>query len=143
MPQQIIQFAPPDPAIAKAPVFSEVGLGTARYDSATETLTIEADVTNTGQTPMNLTQFTTTTLKFTTGTAAGPGVVTVSPSPTIAPGSSPTRVTLTMKDPAWEGENLVPIGESQLLVTGILVFETSDGQKNLTEIEANLVPRFD
>jgi hypothetical protein len=70
-------------------------------------------------------------------------VMTVARSATIAPVSSPTNLTLTMQDPAWEAENLVPIGESQLLVTGILVFETTDGQKNYTELEANLKPRFD
>jgi methane/ammonia monooxygenase subunit B len=143
MPQQIFQFAPPEPAIAAAPVFSEVGLGIARYDAGTQTLTVEADVTNTGQTPINLTKFTTTNLNFATGTAAGPGVLTVAPSATIPPGSSPTRLTLTMKDPAWEAEHLVPIGESQLLITGILVFEDGQGQKNLTELRANLQPRFD
>jgi methane/ammonia monooxygenase subunit B len=143
MPQQIFQFAPPDPAVASAPVFATVGLGQAAYDAGTETMTIEVPVTNTGQTPMDLTQFTTTTLKFTTGTGAGPGVMAVAPSATVEPGSSPTSLTLTMKDPAWEAENLVPIGESQLLVTGVLVFETTDGQKNYTELEANLKPRFD
>jgi methane/ammonia monooxygenase subunit B len=143
MPQQIFQFAPPDPAVASTPVFATVGLGQAAYDTGTETMTIEVPVTNTGQTPMDLTQFTTTTLKFTTGTAGGPGVMTVAPSATIAPGSSPTSLTLTMKDPAWEAENLVPIGESQLLVTGVLVFETADGQKNYSELEANLRPLFD
>ena len=142
MPQQIFQFAPPDPAIASAPVFAEVALGEAEYDKASETLTVTTQVTNTGDTPMNLTQFTTTTLRFATGTTEGPGVMTVSPSPTIAPGA-PTQVTMTMKDPAWETERLVPIGESQLLITGILVFETPDGQVNLTELEANLKPRFD
>jgi methane/ammonia monooxygenase subunit B len=141
MPQQIFQFAPPDPAIASAPVFAEVGLGEAAYDSGAQTLTVQADVTNTGDTPMNLTQFTTTTLKFATGTTPGPGVMTVSPSPTIAPGAS-TRVTMTMKDPAWETERLVPIGESSLLITGVLVFEAG-GEKNLTELEANLQPRFE
>jgi methane/ammonia monooxygenase subunit B len=143
MPQQIFQFAPPDPAIAKAPVFAEAAVGTADYDSGTQTLTIEVPVTNTGQTPMDLAQFTTTTLTFTTGAGAGPGVMNVSPSATVAPGSSPTTLTLTMKDPAWETEHLVPIGESQLLFTGVLVFETPDGQVNLTELEANLKPRFD
>ena len=143
MPQQIIQFAPPEPAIASAPVLAEAGVGTARYDPGTETMTIEADVTNRSDTPINLTQFTTTTLKFAAGTTAGPGTVQVAPAPTIQPGSSPTRLTLTMKDPAWEAEHLVPIGESQLLITGILVFETADGQTNLTELEANLKPRFD
>jgi hypothetical protein len=92
---------------------------------------------------MELTQFTTTTLKFTTGTTEGPGVLVVSPSPTVGPGSTDTQLTLTMKDPAWETEHLVPIGESQLLITGILVFETAGGQTNYTELEANLKPRFD
>jgi methane/ammonia monooxygenase subunit B len=141
MPQQIFQFAPPDPAIASAPVFAEVALGEAEYDSASQTLTVTTQVTNTGDTPMNLTQFTTTTLKFATGTTDGPGVMTVSPSPTIAPGA-PTQVTMTMKDPAWETERLVPIGESSLLITGVLVFEAG-GEKNYAEMEANLKPRFD
>jgi hypothetical protein len=92
---------------------------------------------------MDLQQFTTTTLKFATGTAAGPGVMTVAPSATVEPGSSPTMLTLTMKDPIWEEELLVPIGESQLLITGVLVFETPDGQVNYAELEANLKPRFD
>ena len=145
MPQQIFQFAPPDPAIAKAPVFAETELATADYDSGTQTMTIQVPVINTGQTPMDLQQFTTTTLKWTTGQGAGPGVMNVSPSPTVEPGSptSPTTLTLTMKDPAWEAEHLVPIGESQLLITGVLVFETPDGLVNYTELEANLKPRFD
>ena len=141
MPQQIFQFAPPDPAIASAPVFAKVALGEAEYDSASQTLTVTTQVTNTGDTPMNLTQFTTTTLRFATGTTDGPGVMTVSPSPTIAPGA-PTQVTMTMKDPAWETERLVPIGESSLLITGVLVFEAG-GEKNYAEMEANLKPRFD
>ena len=143
MPQQIFQFAPPDPAIASAPVFAEAGIGTADYDPDTQTLTVQAPITNTGDQPMNLTQFTTTTLKFTTGTAEGPGVMVVTPSAEIAPGSTATEVTMTMKDPAWETERLVPIGESQLLITGILVFETAGGETNYTELEANLKPRFD
>jgi methane/ammonia monooxygenase subunit B len=141
MPQQIFQFAPPDPAIASAPVFAQVALGEAEYDSASQTLTVTTQVTNTGDTPMNLTQFTTTTLKFATGTTNGPGVMTVSPSPTIAPGA-PAQVTMIMKDPAWETERLVPIGESSLLITGVLVFEAG-GEKNYAEMEANLKPRFD
>jgi methane/ammonia monooxygenase subunit B len=143
LPQQIIQFAPPEPAIASAPVLAEAGVGTARFDSASDTMTIETEITNLSQEPINLTQFTTTTLRWTTGSAAGPGTVQVAPDSTIEPGSAPTRVTLTIKDPAWEAEHLVPIGESQLLISGVLVFETADGQENYTELEANLQPRFD
>jgi methane/ammonia monooxygenase subunit B len=143
LPQQIIQFAPPDPAIASAPALASAAVGAATYDPGTDTMTIETDITNLSQTPINLTQFTTTTLRFTAGTTAGPGMVQVAPSPTVQPGSSPTQLTLTIKDPAWEAEHLIPIGESQLLITGILVFETADGQKNYTELEANLAPTFD
>ena len=143
LPQQIIQFAPPEPAIASAPVLAEAGVGTARYDSASDTMTIETEITNRSQEPINLTQFTTTTLRWTTGSAAGPGTVQVAPDSTIEPGSAPTRVTLTIKDPAWEAEHLVPIGESQLLISGVMVFETADGQVNFTELEANLQPRFE
>ena len=143
MPQQISQFAPPEPAIASAPALAESAVGSATYDAASQTLTVQTDITNLSQEPVNLTQFTTTTLRFTTGSAAGPGVLQVAPDSTIQPGSAPTRVTLTMKDPAWDTEHLVPIGESQLLITGVMVFETADGQKNYTELEANLTPRFD
>jgi methane/ammonia monooxygenase subunit B len=143
MPQQIFQFPPPQAAVAAAPVLAEVGLGEATYESGTQTMTIQVPVTNTSQTPINLTQFTTTNLKFATGTTAGPGVVVVTPSATVAPGSSPTILTLTMKSPAWEEEHLVPIGESQLAMTGVLVFENGEGQKNYTELRANLKPRFE
>jgi hypothetical protein len=36
----------------------------------------------------------------------------------------------------------VPIGESSLLITGVLVFEAG-GEKNYTELAANLKPRFE
>jgi methane/ammonia monooxygenase subunit B len=143
LPQQIIQFAPPEPAIASAPALAEAEVGRATYDSASQTMRIEVPITNLSETPVNITEFTTTTLTFNAGTTPGPGTVQITPSPTIQPGSTPTTVTLTMQGPAWEEEHLVPIGESQLLVTGILIVQGADGQKNYTELEANLNPRFD
>jgi len=142
MPLQVIQFAPPAPAIAEEAVFAKARGANAQYDSATKTMTMEVDVTNSGTAPMELKQFAPAYLKFVTGATAGPGVVTVTPQATVEPGAT-TRLTMTMKDPAWENELLVPIGESQLLVTGIMVFETTEGKRNLTEVEANLQPRFD
>jgi methane/ammonia monooxygenase subunit B len=142
MPQQIFQFAPPQPAADQPEVVRVLGKE-ARYDPATKTLTMAAEVSNTGQTPMDLKQFTTTNLTFATGTAPGPGVATVAPAATVQPGGSPATLTLTMRDPAWEQEHLVPIGESQLLITGLLVFQAPDGTRSLAEVEANLQPRFD
>jgi methane/ammonia monooxygenase subunit B len=141
MPQQIFQFAPPTPAIADNTGLAEAGVANASYDSASETLTMDVDVTNNGTTPMELQQFTTSTLKFAAGGAAGPGAMTVTPATSVAPGAT-SKLTLVMKDPAWEDEHLVPVGESSLLITGILVFQTADGKKTLTEVEANLTPRF-
>jgi hypothetical protein len=48
-----------------------------------------------------------------------------------------------LKTPAGETEHLLPIGESQLVVTGILVFDDEDATRNLTEVQANLRPRFE
>jgi len=142
MPLQVIQFAPPQPAIAEEAVFAKARGANAQYDSATKTMTMEVDVTNSGAAPMELKQFTAAYLKFTTGTTAGPGVLVAAPQATVDPGAT-TKLTLTMKDPVWEEELLVPIGESQLLVTGIMVFENTEGKRNLTEVEANLQPRFE
>ncbi len=142
MPLQVIQFAPPQPAIAEEAVFAKESGATAQYDSATKTMTMQLDVTNTGTAPMELKQFSAAYLSFKAGTTAGPGVLVVAPQATVDPGAT-TKLTLTMKDPVWEGELLVPIGESQLLVTGILVFENTEGKRNLTEVEANLQPRFE
>jgi hypothetical protein len=45
-----------------------------------------------------------------------------------------------MPGPAWEDEKLIPVNESSQMITGILVFQTGDGKKVLTEVEANLQP---
>jgi methane/ammonia monooxygenase subunit B len=142
MPQQIIQFAPPEPAIASAPALAEAGVGTATYDKAAQTLTMEVPITNLSDEPVNLTKFTTTTLNFNVGPTAGPGTVQITPSATLPPGEAPTTVTMTFQGPEWDDEHLVPIGESQLLISGLLVVETASGEKNYTEVEANLNPTF-
>lgn len=142
MPQQVVEFAPPDPAIAATPVFAKSSGATATYDSGSKTLTMDVDVTNTGKTAITLKEFTTTSLAFVPG-APGPldRPLEVAPSTSIEPGAT-TKLTLTMRDPVWQNEHLLPIGESQLQVTGILVFDDADGARNLTEVQANLKPRF-
>jgi hypothetical protein len=57
----------------------------------------------------------------------------------VAPGAT-TRLSLAMQGPAWEDEKLIPVNESSQMITGILVFQTGDGKKVLTEVEANLQP---
>jgi methane/ammonia monooxygenase subunit B len=141
MPQQIFQFAPPTPAVAANSDIGVAGVGEARYDSGSKTLTMDVDVTNNGTTPMQLQQFTTSTLKFAPGAQAGElgGGLTATPAPSVAPGAT-TKLSLAMPGPAWEDEKLIPVNESSQMITGILVFQTGDGKKVLTEVEANLQP---
>jgi methane/ammonia monooxygenase subunit B len=141
MPQQIFQFAPPIPAVAANSDIGVAGLGEARYDSGSKTLTMDVDVTNNGTTPMQLQQFTTSTLKFAPGVQPSEtgGGLTATPAPSVAPGAT-TKLSLAMPGPAWEDEKLIPVNESSQMITGILVFQTGDGKKVLTEVEANLQP---
>jgi Monooxygenase subunit B protein len=92
---------------------------------------------------MELKEFTTTSLRFVPSAPAATDIpMTVTPGTTVEPGTT-TQMTLALKSNAWEDEHLLPIGESQLVVTGILVFDDEDATRNLTEVEANLKPRFE
>jgi len=139
MPQQIFQFAPPRPAVAETSLIGVAGLGEARYDEGSQTLTMDVDVTNRGTTPMELQQFTTSTLKFAAGSTGGDGTLVATPAASVAPGAT-TKLSLAMQGAGWEDEKLIPINESSQMITGILVFQTGDGKKVLTEVEANLQP---
>jgi methane/ammonia monooxygenase subunit B len=141
MPQQIFQFAPPRPAVAETSLIGVAGLASARYDEGSQTLTMDVDVTNRGTTPMELQQFTTSTLKFAPGLAPGEntGSLNATPAASVAPGAT-TKLSLAMQGPGWEDEKLIPINESSQVITGILVFQTGDGKKVLTEVQASLQP---
>jgi methane/ammonia monooxygenase subunit B len=141
MPQQIFQFAPPTPAVAATSLLGTAGLGEARYDPGSKTLTMDVDITNHGTTPMDLQEFTTSTLKFAPGLAPGEntGGLTATPSGSVAPGQT-AKLSIAMQGSAWEDEKLIPVNESSQMITGILLFQTGDGKKVLTEVEANLQP---
>jgi methane/ammonia monooxygenase subunit B len=139
MPQQIFQFAPPTPAVAANTELATAGLASARYDAGSKTLTMDVDITNNGTTPMDLRQFTTSTLKFAAGAPAGQGSLVATPAASVAPGAT-TKLSLAMQGPAWEDEKLIPVNESSQMITGLLVFQTADGKEVLTEVEANLQP---
>jgi methane/ammonia monooxygenase subunit B len=141
MPQQIFQFAPPAASVAANSSLAVAGLAEARYDSGSKTVTMDVDVTNKGTTPIQLQQFTTSTLKFAPGLQPGEntGSLNATPAASVAPGAT-TKLSLAMQGPAWEDEKLIPVNESSQMITGILVFQTGDGKKVLTEVEANLQP---
>ena len=141
MPQQIFQFAPPTPAVAANSSLGVAGLGEARYDPGSKTVTMDVDITNNGTTPMDLKEFTTSTLTFAPGLTPGEntGSLTVTPSGSVAPGQT-TKLSIAMQGSAWEDEKLIPVNESSQMITGILLVQTGDGKKVLTEVESNLQP---
>jgi methane/ammonia monooxygenase subunit B len=142
IPQQIIQFAPPQSALAENAGIAQTRNATATFDPDTDTVSLSVDVTNTGTTPLTLTNFHSSTLGHSVGATPGPGIIAVTPQAEVAPGAT-TKLTLTTREPAWRTEHLLPVGESQLLITGILVFRTGDGNTALSEVEAILQPRFE
>jgi methane/ammonia monooxygenase subunit B len=150
IPQQIIQFAPPDVERPAPFVKLTAGQGKAIYDAGKKQVILNVTATNTGDQPAQLTQFSVANLTWfnqavPAAKPAGPQAVdTAYPmtvqSDTIAPGAS-QQVTLTMPSDIWiHQERLLPIGESQLTVTGQLRFQTASGDKSDVEADEPLTP---
>jgi len=123
LPQQVVEFAPPP---LELPVTAEVqGLGSF-YDADTDTVSLEASVTNTGTSDIEVAQFTTSTLTFVNPDLAEPTLeqasLTLDPSGPIAPGQTAT-LSLTLPDERWTLDKLIPTAESQLEIVGLLVFD--------------------
>ena len=139
LPQQVIEFAPPAFEQAGA-VPVAIGIQAA-YDANTTTVTMEAEVTNTGNRDLVLAEFTTSTLTF-ANSEVEPATLeeaelVVAPGGTVGAGETVT-LSLTLADPRWEGDKLIPTTESQLEIVGLLVFD--DG--TFAEVHAPLKLEF-
>lgn len=124
LPQQVIQFAPPPLEQAGAvPVATGIE---ADYDANSSTVTMEAEVTNTGDRDLMLAEFTTSTLTFANPEVEPPTLdeaeLGVAPGGSVGAGETAT-LSLTLADPRWEGDKLIPTTESQLEIVGLLVFD--------------------
>jgi len=139
IPQQVIEFAPPAfEQVGAVPVAT--GLEAA-YDANTTTVTMEAEVTNTGDRDLVLVEFTTSTLTF-VNPEVEPATLeeaelAVAPGGAVGAGETVT-LTLTLADERWELDKLIPTAESQLEIVGLLVFD--DG--TFAEVHAPLKTEF-
>jgi hypothetical protein len=113
-------------------------------------VSLNVTATNTGDQPAQLTQLAVANLTWynqavPAAKPTGPQAVdTAYPmtvqSDTVAPGAS-QQITLTMPSDIWiHQERLLPIGESQLTVTGQLRFQTASGDKSDVEVDEPLTP---
>jgi methane/ammonia monooxygenase subunit B len=151
IPQQIIQFAPPELVQPAPTVTVDEGKSKAIYDSNAKTVVLQVTAKNTGKSEVQLSRFYVADLTWFNQAApsakpTGPQAVdTTYPmnvqSDTLAPGSS-QQITITMPSDVWiKKEKLLPIGESQLTVTGLLHFESkSGGESSDVEVDEPLTP---
>jgi methane/ammonia monooxygenase subunit B len=147
IPQQVVQFAPPQTALDTAPALAKVDPLLADYEPDTQALTMEINVTNISDSPITFAEYTTSTLTFIPqgGSAIAPSgyqqTAQVSPSGAIQPGQT-QKLTLKIDGKSLVEEHLVPTSESQLTMAGLMVFKDSTGKESSVEIEEPLRPRF-
>jgi methane/ammonia monooxygenase subunit B len=147
IPQQVVQFEPPKTAVDTAPALAEVDAELANYDRDSRQMVIEVSAKNISATPIELQEFTTSTLTFKPqgGSAVAPGYylhdMKVSPSGPIQPGQT-TKLTMTIDGNSFVEEHLVPTNESQLTVAGLMSFKDAAGNRSFHEIEEPLRPNY-
>jgi methane/ammonia monooxygenase subunit B len=150
IPQQIIQFAPPKIESQAPFVKLQAGKNKAIYDANAKSVVLQLMANNTGKQPAQLNQFAVADLTWfneavPSSRPTGPQAAdTTYPmkvqTDTIAPGES-QQITITMPSDVWiKRERLLPIGESQLTVTGLLRFQAPNGDKSDVEVDEPLTP---
>lgn len=146
IPQQVVQFQPPPTATDAIPVMAELNPQSAKYDFESKILTLEVEAKNVGSSPIELAQFVTSTLTFINSATGSPegdyqSGLSLSPSGAIQPGQTETLV-LELPGDRFNEEHLLPEGESQLTIAGLLVFEDATGQRSSSEMEEPLQPNY-
>jgi methane/ammonia monooxygenase subunit B len=147
IPQQVVQFAPPDTKLDAAKQLAEANPLVADYEPDSRQLSMEIEVKNISDSPITLAEFTTSTLTFIPqgGAATAPTgyqqPVTVSPSGAIQPGQT-QKLTMKIDGNSLVDEHLVPTSESQLTMAGLMVFKDAAGNESSVEIEEPLRPHF-
>jgi methane/ammonia monooxygenase subunit B len=103
----------PVPEAELAPSFANVTATGAEYDVPDRRVDLTLEVENTGDTPVTVTEFTTSLYTWTVedGTLELEGGE-------IAPGAT-GEVTLKIKDERWKSERMMPLAESRIQVTGV------------------------
>lgn len=149
IPQQVVQFEPPKTELDAAAPLAEINPQKASLDRATRDLTVTVDVTNVSDGPIQVKEFMTSTLTFVNsgvGTASGEAAyrdeMQVSPSGSIAPGQK-VSIALVMSGERFDREHLLPLGESQLTIAGLLRFQDASGNTASVELEEPLQPNYE
>jgi Monooxygenase subunit B protein len=130
IPQQVLRITPPE--LPESPKFAQGRGLIATYDPQKDTLVLDTQVTNTGNQPMRLVNFTTSNLTFTEGKELVAEPATVPPGQTV-------KLRVSVADKVWSNERLIPLNKPQMGVAGLLVFE-ADGKRSTVTTEAPVKP---
>jgi methane/ammonia monooxygenase subunit B len=142
IPQQVFRFTPPD--LPQPPQLARVVTKDATFDPQTSTVVMNVDVTNTGQSPVTLTGFTTSSLTFVDQAAAGTGaehVMVISPQGAINPGETKT-LNLTLRDPVWRDTRMIEVNRPRIEVAGQLLFQDASGTQSQTTVATSVNPKL-
>jgi methane/ammonia monooxygenase subunit B len=142
----------PLPRPAEAPVTVE--LEKAGYRVPGRTVELRVRVTNRGDAPIRVAEFTTANVRFLNAAVATPAPgdpedliaasgLDVVPDGPIAPGETRT-IELSATDPVWETERLaLLIHDPDNRFGGLLFFDADDGRRHLATIGGPMLPSFE
>jgi methane/ammonia monooxygenase subunit B len=146
LPQQTDRFAPV--SLTPTDHMATVRSTGATFDEHTDTLVINAEVTNHSPSPLTLNSYVMAMASFVNGdkdalAKAGPAdyvsPLLVEPSGPIAPGEKRT-VKLTMSGAVFDQERLIPLHDPQQLIAGLLRFTDGQGHEDIINLKSVLIP---
>jgi methane/ammonia monooxygenase subunit B len=147
LPQQTVWLTP-SPVSPEEELAEVKAAGNARYEAGTGTLQMNVQVTNVASSPITLKQYITGMATFVNGgeaerAKAGPadfvGRLQVTPNDPIGPGET-RQLTLRIISPIFDEERLIPIGDPQQAVAGLLRFERTDGEQQMVLLRSTVLP---
>jgi methane/ammonia monooxygenase subunit B len=134
--QQVLRYEIPSAQTEEDVFATAEGVG-AEFDVDASEVKFTVNVTNEGESDATVTGFSATTYTWTEGDDAHPLVI--EGTKTIPPGET-AEVTLVMKDDVFASEKLMPVGESRLQMTGVVLLEDGSGNQNYAEAQAFVIP---
>lgn len=130
IPQQVLRFTPP--RLAEPVQFVRADNARATYDPRSDTVVLNAEVSNTGSEPMKLVGFTTSNLTFSRDSGLLVEPAAVEPKQTVT-------LKMSIQNKVWSEERLIPLDKPQMGIAGLLIFE-SDRTQDAVTTEAPVTP---
>lgn len=105
------------------------------FDSASDTLALDLELTNTSDAPVKLTEFSTSTVRF---DSAPTGTMVVTPGGPLAPGE--TRQVHVSIAKQFREHRLIEENSAQFRIAGLLFFTNAKGDRSPVELDSRLGP---